>query len=93
MSRPSKAESVELERLEVASGMLAHALEVGGIVAIRLRQVQRRAPALHELIVAGQGQLTAMVDAMDEAYGLLHEVLSDKYAQRHKAHFGGESDG
>jgi len=68
--------------------MIARAQEAAGIVAIRLRQVQRRAPALHELVIQGQGQLTAMVDALDEAHELLGEVLEEKAAERHRKHYG-----
>jgi len=88
MSRPTKAEAIELERLERAAGMIARAQEEAGIVAIRLRQVQRRAPALRELVVQGQGQLTALADALDEAHELLGAVLEEKRAARHRKHFG-----
>jgi len=88
MSRPSKAEALELARLERAAGMIAGAQEAAGIVAIRLRQVRRRAPALRELVVHGQGQLTAIADALDEAHALLGAVLEEKQRERHEQHFG-----
>ena len=89
MSRPTKGEAVELERLERAAGKVAGAQEAAGIVAIRLRQVLRRAPALRELVVHGQGQLTAIADALDEAHELLCAVLDEKQRERHARHFGG----
>lgn len=89
MSRPSKAESIELARLERAAGMIAAAQESAGIIAIRLRQVERRAPQLHELVTAGQGQLTAIADGLDEAHALLAAVLEAKHAERSRKHFAG----
>jgi len=93
MSRPTKAEAIELKRLERAAGMIAGAQEAAGIVAIRLRQVRRRAPALRELVRMGQVQLTAMADALDEAHALLGAVLEEKAAERHRKHFGTEEVG
>ena len=91
MGRPNKAAAIELERLERAAGMLATAQEAAGILAIRFRQILRRAPALDELVTAGQRQLTAIADALDEAHVLLAEVLEVKASERHEAHFGGDS--
>jgi hypothetical protein len=92
MSRPSRAAGIELERLECAAGQIARAQDLAGIVAIRLRQVQRRAPGLQELLVTGQAQLTALADALDEAHTLVSAVLDKKAAERHDAHFGEETE-
>jgi len=89
MVRPTKAEAAELEALERASGMIATAQEAAGILAIRLRQVARRAPALAVLVGAGQTQLTALVDALDDAHGLLGGVLGQKHQDRSEKHWGG----
>jgi hypothetical protein len=89
MVRPTKAESEELEALERASGRIATAQEAAGILAIRLRQVARRAPALSVLVGAGQVQLTALVDALDDAHGLLSGVLGQKHQDRSQTHWGG----
>ena len=88
MARPTKAEEVELERLERAAGMLARGQEATGILAIRMRQVERRAPGLRELVRAGQSQLVVIADALDEAHALLGEVLDEKAKERHAAHYG-----
>lgn len=87
MSRPSKAESLELARLERAQGMIAGAHELTGLVALRLRQVQRRAPLLGELIAAGQAQVTALADALDEAHELIAAVLETKHEARSETHW------
>lgn len=87
MSRPSKAESEELERLERASGLVAGAQETLEIIALRLRQVQRRVPALAELATAGQAQSGAALEALDEAHGLLSAVLTEKQAARRAKHY------
>ncbi len=88
MSRPTKAETLELARLERAAGKVAGAQEAAGIMAIRLRQVRRRVPALRELVTQGQVQVTAIADALDEAHELLGAVLEEKQKERHERHFG-----
>lgn len=85
--RPSRAESRELEALECASARVAHAQETAAIVALRFRQVERRAPGLSELTRTGQAQITQMVDALDEAHELLAQVLNEKHQVRSQAHF------
>jgi hypothetical protein len=78
---------LELARLERAAGMVANAHELTGLVALRLRQVQRRAPLLGELIEAGQRQVTALADALDEAHALIDAVLTEKHEVRSERHW------
>jgi hypothetical protein len=87
MTRPSKSESIELERLETAAGSLYQAIEAAEVLSLRFRQIRRRAPALRDLIGAGIEALTAMTVAMSTAYELLTAVLDEKQAQRHWKHF------
>jgi hypothetical protein len=73
--------------LETAAGSLYAAIEDAEILQLRFRQIQRRAPALYELIAAGIEALTGMTVAMSTAYELLTAVLDEKQAQRHWKHF------
>lgn len=87
MSRPSKSESIELERLETAAGTLYQAIEAAEVLQLRFRQIRRRAPALGALIDAGIEALTAMAVGMSTAYDELTAVLDAKYEARSRKHF------
>lgn len=86
MTRPTKAESEELERLERAAGLIARDLELLAVVALRWDQVLRRCPRFRELIEAGQGQTALVVRDLDTAHGLLREVLEARQAVRTAEH-------
>lgn len=90
MARPTRAQEIELERLERACGLVSRARETVEIVEIRLHQVLRRAPALYELAMAGLGQIAAIARALDEAHGLIAVVLEQRGEERHEAHFGAQ---
>ena len=90
MSRPSKAESLELRRLETASALLYDVLTATGFLAIRLRQVHRRAPQLVDVVNPGQQELARIVDSVDQARELLGAVLEEKQWERSRKNAGGE---
>jgi hypothetical protein len=87
MSRPSSAESEQLERLEAASALLANVSQAAGILAVRLRQILHRLPARYRDLALGAGEeLTRVVDACDRAHELLGEelaVLQDRRSRKH----------
>lgn len=62
MSRPSRNEERRLEALEGAAGLLAQARDATGVLAIRLRQIWRRAPELAHVIEPADQELGDIVD-------------------------------
>ena len=84
MSRPSQAEQARLEALEGASALLYSVLDSCGVLAIRLRQVLRRAPELGHLICPAIEELTMVVDRCDQAHELLKAVLVEEQVGRSK---------
>jgi len=82
MSRPSKRDARRLEGLEGATALLAQALDAAGILAVRIRQVARRAPALRELVDPADEELCTIVDACDQAQELIGGVLAEGQAER-----------
>jgi hypothetical protein len=61
---------------------LADVLKATGFLAIRLRQIHRRAPQLSALVDPGQAELSRIVDQADRAQELLGELLAQKQAER-----------
>jgi len=82
MSRPSRSEEKRLEALEGIAALLSQVLEATGILAVRLRQVQRRAPELARVINPASEELRLIVDSCDDARRLLGEVLEMEQARR-----------
>lgn len=81
--RPCSSETDELERLEGAHCRLASALECAGILAVRIRQVERRAPAeLLKAIRPAQDELGTLVDKLDAAHSLLQQLLDERQSRR-----------
>jgi hypothetical protein len=90
MSRPSKAESLELRRLETVAALLYDVLTATGFLAIRLRQVRRRAPQVIDVVDPGQQELARIVDNVDQARELLGAVLEEKQRERSLKNSGGD---
>ncbi len=68
--------------METASAVLADALRAIGILAIRLRQIQRRVPHLTDLVNPGQQELARLTDDCDTAHELLGQILAEKQDDR-----------
>ena len=62
--------------------MLHSALDSCGVLAIRLRQVLRRAPELGHLVCPAMEELAMVVDRCDQAHELLKDVLAEEQAER-----------
>ena len=86
MSRPTQDESIELERLELACARIYQAMETAEILILRLAQIQRRAPRLHDLIIAGLSQAAGLIGDLHEVRALLELVLDAKRQQRIEDH-------
>jgi hypothetical protein len=84
--RPTKAESLELERLERATGKVAAALDLLGVVGLRLDRILRREPGLLEIVAPGKAQLAEAATGLDDAHMLLSEVLEAKAEERSRAY-------
>jgi len=91
MSRPSKTDARKLEALEGAAGLLAQARDRTGILAIRLRQILRRAPEMARVIEPAGDELTAIVDYCDDARELLGEGLAFEQERRSVKNSGEET--
>ena len=76
MSRPSKTDEKKLEGLEGVSALHDKIQTSAGILAVRLRQIQRRAPDATEKLELADEELAQLVDACDDAQELLAGVLA-----------------
>ena len=76
MSRPSKIEARQLEALEGISALLDEAMDICGIVAVRLRQASRQEPRLISVLNPANQQLAHIVDNCDCAHELIKEILA-----------------
>jgi hypothetical protein len=70
--------------LEGAAALLAQALIATGTLAVRLRQIERRAPGLIGLLEPADRELALIVDACDRAQELIGGVLAKGQAERSK---------
>ena len=59
-----------------------------GILAVRLRQIGRRAPELGELVELAAREVGRIVDGSDEAQELLKRVLEGEQRERTRADGG-----
>jgi hypothetical protein len=82
MSRPSRAEEQQLERLELASMHLADAQIAAGILAVRVRQMTHRLAGCAELSAGAVAELTRIVDRCDAAHQMLGEELAQLQSVR-----------
>ena len=76
MSRLSKMESERLEGLEGVSALHDNIQTSVGILTVRLRQIQRRAPEVTEWIRLADKELARLADSCDDAQVLLAAVLA-----------------
>ena len=76
MSRPSKSDEQRLAGLEGVSALLDKTQASAGILAVRLRQIQRRAPDATEKLELADQELARLVDSCDDAQELLAGVLA-----------------
>ena len=76
MSRPSKTDEKKLEGLEGVSALHDKIQTSAGILAVRLRQIQRRAPDATEKLELADEELAQLVDSCDDAQELLAGVLA-----------------
>lgn len=76
MSRPSKSDEGRLEGLEGVSALHDQIQTSVGILTVRLRQIQRRAPQMTEWIRLADEELTRLADSCDDAQELLAAVLA-----------------
>jgi len=82
MSRPSKEDEQRLEGLEGVSALQDAVQTSAGVLAVRLRQIQRRAPEVTEWIRLADEELARLVDSCDDAQELLAGVLAADQAVR-----------
>lgn len=82
MARPSVDASHTEERLSLASGDLAAAIEAIGAAAAYVRMMLRREPRLIEFAQAADRQMAGAVDAIDRALGRIGIELAGAQAQR-----------
>lgn len=82
MSRPSRTEAERLEMLEGISALQDAIQESVGILAVRLRQIQRRAPDVMEWIRLADEELARLADSCDDAQGLIAAMLSIEQQKR-----------
>lgn len=85
MSRPSRGDARRLEALEGIAGLLAQALDAADVLAIRLRQVERRAPELGALIGPAREELALVVGRCDRAQELVRAILAEDQVDRNSA--------
>lgn len=82
MARPGVDEIRTEERLSLASGDMAGAIEAIGAAAAYVRMMLRREPRLLEFAQAADKQLAGAVDAVDRARGRIQIELASAQAQR-----------
>lgn len=82
MARPGVDEIRTEERLSLASGDMAGAIEAIGAAAAYVRMMLRREPRLLEFAQAADKQLAGAVDAVDRARGRIQIELATAQAQR-----------
>lgn len=82
MSRPSRTEAKRLEMLEGISALQDAIQESVGILAVRLRQIQRRAPDVMEWVRLADEELARLADSCDDAQGLIVAMLSTEQQKR-----------
>ena len=92
MSRPSRTEEDRLEALEGAAALLSGVQHASGVLAVRLRQVKRRAPSLAELIGLASDELVRIVDGCDSAHELLKRILAAEQERRTQNNGGTDDD-
>jgi hypothetical protein len=68
--------------LEGASMQLYSALQSAGLLAVRLRQIQRRAPGLLDILRPADEEIARLVDACDRAHQLIAGQLAADQATR-----------
>jgi len=76
MSRPSKSDEQRLAGLEGVSALHDQIQTSAGLLAVRLRQIQRRAPDATEKLALADQELARLVDSCDDAQELLAGVLA-----------------
>jgi len=76
MSRPSKEGEQRLQGLEGVSALQDQIQTSVGIITVRLRQIQRRAPEVSEWIRLADEELARLADSCDDAQELLAAVLA-----------------
>ena len=85
MSRPSKTEQAELEALESMAALLASIRQCNRVLALRIRQAERRALG-HEYILAVLGpshdELDSISASADGIRQLLRELLDTRQQER-----------
>ena len=84
MSRPSRKDEHRLEGLEGVSALQDAIQRSAGLLAVRLRQIQRRAPDVTEKLRLADEELARLVDACDDAQELLAGVLAADQEVRSK---------
>lgn len=82
MARPGVDEIRTEERLSLASGDLAGAIEAIGAAAAYVRMMVRREPRLIEFAQSVDQQLAGAVDAIDRARGRVGDELAAAQATR-----------
>lgn len=99
MSRPSAAESVELQRLESLSALVSAIQAAVGILSLRMRQIRRRARGdqrLEAVVAPAVDELARIADGADDMYELLRLIHVDKQAERtarDRGHDAGSTEG
>jgi hypothetical protein len=91
MSRPSKIEAAELERLECLAAFTADIVQATGILAIRMRQIMRRVegePAVMAVAQPASKELARIVDAADDMHRLIGCMLEERQRERTEKNCG-----